>query len=55
MWCKATLASADSSRMVISLRPISREKINVGNLWLMAAVRAKSSPSVNCRLPAGPR
>ena len=41
-----TRASADSSRMVISLRPISRLNSTVLMLFLMAAARAKSSASV---------
>ncbi len=46
MWCSATRASADSSRMVISVRLISREKTQVAMLCLIAADRAMSSPSV---------
>ena len=46
MWCSGTRASADSSRMVISLRLISREKIAVASLCLIDADRAKSSASV---------
>ena len=46
MWCSGTRASADSSRMVISLRLISSEKMQVAMLFLMAADRAMSRPSV---------
>jgi len=42
-----TRASADSSRMVISLRPISRLNSTVAMPCLMAAARAKSSASVD--------
>ena len=37
MWCSGTRASADSRRMVISLRLISSEKMQVAMLFLMAA------------------
>ncbi len=47
MWCSATRASADSRRIAISLRPISREKITLGRLLLMEQARAKSSASVD--------
>ncbi len=47
MWCRATRASADSSRIAISLRPISSEKMTLGRLCLIAAVRAKSSARVD--------
>ena len=46
MWCSGTRASAESSRMVISLRLISSEKMQVAMLFLIAADRAMSSPSV---------
>ena len=46
MWCSGTRASAESSRMVISVRPISREKMQVARPCLIAAERAKSRPSV---------
>ena len=53
MWLSGTLASADSSRMVISERDISRLKIT--DVWLLAidAARQKSSASVDPR--DGPR
>ena len=44
--CSGTRASADSSRMVISLRPISRLKNAVPSPCFMAAARAKSRASV---------
>ena len=47
MWCKGTRASAESRRMVISLRLISSEKMQVAMLFLMAALRATSNPSVD--------
>ncbi|CAM5570327.1 hypothetical protein SANTM175S_04159 [Streptomyces antimycoticus] len=47
MWCRATRASADSRRIAISLRPISREKMTLGRLFLIDAARAKSSASVD--------
>ena len=43
--CIGTRASADSSRIVISLRPISRLNTTVGSLCLIVAERAKSSAS----------
>ena len=46
MWCSGTRASAESSRMVISLRLISSEKIARRHACLIAADRAMSSPSV---------
>ena len=46
MLCSGTRASADSSRMVISFRLISRLKITVGKPCLIAAARARSSASV---------
>ena len=46
MWCSGIRASADSSRMVISLRLISREKITLVMRCLIAADRQKSSPRV---------
>ena len=45
--CNDTLASADSSRMVISFRPISRLKNAVLSPFLMAAERAKSRARVD--------
>ena len=47
MDCSGTEASADSRRMAISLRPISREKTTTGRSWWIAAARAKSSASVD--------
>ena len=46
MLCSGTRASAASRRMVISLRAISSEKMQVVMLCLMAAERAMSRPSV---------
>ena len=46
MFCSGIRASAESSRMVISLRPISRLKMTVDILCWIAAVRAMSSPRV---------
>jgi hypothetical protein len=46
MFCRCTRASADSRRMVISLRLISSEKITDAMLCLIDAARARSSPSV---------
>ena len=40
-------ASADISRMTISLRPISREKMALVRLFFTDAARAKSSPTVD--------
>ena len=46
MWCRGTCASADSRRMTISLRLISREKMTLARPCLMDAARAMSTPSV---------
>ena len=46
MECSGTLASADSSRMVISLRLISRLKIAAVRPCLIEQARARSSASV---------
>ena len=46
MLCSGTRASADSSRMVISLRLISRLNITVGMPCLIVAARARSRASV---------
>ncbi len=46
MWCSGTFASAESSRMVISLRLISSEKTHEVRPCLIEAERAKSRPSV---------
>ena len=43
MWLSGIFASAESSRMVISLRVISREKITLVMLWWIDAARQKSS------------
>ena len=55
MLCRDTRDSADSSRMVISLRLISRLKITVGRLCLMAAERARSRASVELCVGTMPR
>ncbi len=47
MWCIGTCASADSSRMTISLRLISREKITLVSPCLMDAARHTSIPRVD--------
>ena len=47
MLASGTLASADSSRIMISVLPISREKTTDGLPCLMAADRAKSKASVD--------
>ena len=44
--CSGTRASAESSRMVISLRLISRLNITVASRCLIAAARARSKASV---------
>ena len=54
MWLSGIFASADSSRMVISLRVISREKITLVMLWWIDADRQKSRPSVDFPI-GGPR
>ena len=46
-WLSGIFASAESSRMVISLRVISREKITLAMLWWIDAARQKSRPSVD--------
>ena len=46
MWCSGTFASADKSRMVISVRLISSEKMHDVNPCLIDADRARSKPSV---------
>ena len=53
--CIGTRASADSSRMVISLRPISRLNSTVLMPFLMAAARAKSSARVELWVGIMPR
>ena len=52
---RGTRASADSSRIVISFRPISRLNSTVAMLCLMAAARAKSSASVELCVGIMPR
>ncbi len=47
-------ASADSSRMVISARDISRLKIALLRLFLIDAARQKSRPSVDFPEPGRP-
>ena len=46
MWLSGIRASADSSRMVISVRLISSEKMQLVSPCLIDADRAMSSPSV---------
>ena len=56
MWCSGTCASAESRRMTISLRLISREKMTLARPCLMDAARAMSTPEGRlCRSPAWPR
>jgi len=52
---RGTRASAESSRIVISLRPISRLNSTVARLFLMAAARAKSSARVELWVGTMPR
>ena len=47
MCCNGTWASALSSRITISVRDISSEKMALVRLFLMLAARAKSSPTVD--------
>ncbi len=47
MICRGTDASAESSRIAISLLPISSEKRIDGRSWWIDAARAKSSASVD--------
>ena len=56
MWLSGIFASADSSRMVISLRVISRLKMTEAWLWWMLAARHRSSASVELwvGMPVGP-
>ena len=54
MWLSGIFASADSSRMVISLRVISREKITLVMLWWIDADRQKSRPSVDFPMAGRP-
>ena len=54
MFCSATPASAENSRIMISSLPISREKMAVGFWCLTAAERAKSRASVDLPLPGRP-
>src|SRR4051794_41957427 len=53
MWFSGIFASAESSRMVISLRVISREKITLAMLWGIDADRQKTRPSVDFPHPGG--
>ncbi len=56
MWLSGTFASADSSRIVISERVISRLKKTLARLFWIDAARHRSSASVELwvGMPVGP-
>ncbi len=55
MWWSGTLASAERSRIAISLRLISSEKMMLGSLCLIDAARAMSRRGSTCRSRGAPR